>query len=53
VAEQLFQIFQKLISNFQNSYLLKFKPKSFQTNPEASLNSSLIYLKYFSYYVLY
>jgi hypothetical protein len=41
--------FPEINSNFQNSYLLKFKPKSSQTSSKTILNSSSIYLKYSSY----
>jgi hypothetical protein len=41
VWKALFQ-FPENISNFQNSYPLNFKSKSFQTSPKTSLNSSTI-----------
>jgi hypothetical protein len=52
-GQAAFPIFQKFISNFQNSYLLNFKPKFFKTSAKTSLISSSIYLNCFSYYVLY
>jgi hypothetical protein len=45
--------FPETHSNFQNSYLLIFKPKSLQTSPKTLINSSSIYLRYLSYYAMY